>query len=536
MNGTCARIRWTALGILGAAAAAGAGCAPEIPEAPTYFEDVRPILIANCVRCHGSHLSAVPYTQVGGVWSVDGWDPVACSTAFCDVTAPGTVFEGGLRELIVRRASEEGSMPPSDPDTLDAWTIAFSPGALPDVQREILRRWRAAGYPEGTPPPGFPAKTACEIPPPPCAAPEVPPAVVSRSPEDGETDVLRNVAVWVTFDTDLDPATIESPATGLWAEAGAGPVAAAVTWSPGELRATLVPAAPLPAGAAVTVHLETTIASATGIAFAAPESWSFTTGATLDTTPPVFGGIESAADNGNGTATLGWSAATDDTTPASAITYVVYDAADLASPVGSVVGATAFTTPSLPPGSYAWTVRARDSAGNEDANSASAGATITIPAVSFGGDVLPLLNPTCTGVMCHDAMAPQRGLNLTASAAYGELVDVPSMDIPSMDRVEPGDPARSYMYLKLAGDPSIIGTQMPGGMMPSFTAASAPASVELTSPATTTRSGRSSTKACSRPSSARAVCAPCDPEPTWSSMCGRGNGSSAKKASLSSRS
>ncbi len=45
----------------------------------------------------------------------------------------------------------------------------------------------------------------------------------------------------------------------------------------------------------------------------------------------------------------------------------------------------------------------------------------------------------------------------------------------------------------------------------SLTAASAAASVELTSPATTTRSGRSTSKICATPSSARAVCSP------WSS-------------------
>ncbi len=68
--------------------------------------------------------------------------------------------------------------------------------------------------------------------------------------------------------------------------------------------------------------------------------------------------------------------------------------------------------------------------------------------------------------------------------------------------------------------------------MPSFTAASAPASVEFTSPGTTTRSGFSSTNASSSPASARAVCAPCAPEPTSSWTWGRGRGSSSKNTSL----
>jgi hypothetical protein len=68
--------------------------------------------------------------------------------------------------------------------------------------------------------------------------------------------------------------------------------------------------------------------------------------------------------------------------------------------------------------------------------------------------------------------------------------------------------------------------------MPSFTAARAAESVELTSPATTTRFGSRWTNARSRPISARPVCSACEPEPTWSSTCGRGSGSSEKKASL----
>ena len=66
----------------------------------------------------------------------------------------------------------------------------------------------------------------------------------------------------------------------------------------------------------------------------------------------------------------------------------------------------------------------------------------------------------------------------------------------------------------------------------SFAAASAPASVELTSPGTTTMSGFSSRKTCSSSISARAVCAPCKPEPTSSWKWGVGSGSSAKKTSL----
>ena len=69
----------------------------------------------------------------------------------------------------------------------------------------------------------------------------------------------------------------------------------------------------------------------------------------------------------------------------------------------------------------------------------------------------------------------------------------------------------------------------------SLTAASAPASVELMSPGTTTRSGRSSWNTCSRPVSARAVCSPCRPSGPRAARAGAAAGSSAKKTSLDRR-
>jgi len=58
------------------------------------------------------------------------------------------------------------------------------------------------------------------------------------------------------------------------------------------------------------------------------------------------------------------------------------------------------------------------------------------------------------------------GMDLSAGAAYGEIVNVPSAEQPALDRIEPGDPDRSYMYLKVTGDPSISGGQMPLGGPP----------------------------------------------------------------------
>jgi len=43
----------------------------------------------------------------------------------------------------------------------------------------------------------------------------------------------------------------------------------------------------------------------------------------------------------------------------------------------------------------------------------------------------------------------------------GDLLNVPSFERPEMPRVRPGDPARSYLYLKVLGDGGIDGGRMP---------------------------------------------------------------------------
>ena len=68
------------------------------------------------------------------------------------------------------------------------------------------------------------------------------------------------------------------------------------------------------------------------------------------------------------------------------------------------------------------------------------------------------------------------------------------------------------------------------GML-SFDAARAAASVEFTSPATTQTLGSWSSRTCSTPRSALAVCSPCVPEPTPRKTSGSGSSSSSTKTS-----
>lgn len=99
-----------------------------------------------------------------------------------------------------------------------------------------------------------------------------------------------------------------------------------------------------------------------------------------DTWPPSFAGLKSAVQCFPGPmtpgeerpVTLSWTAATDDLSPSSQITYDIYMAStagaeNFASPSWTTRSATSFTTPNLPAGRF-FVVRARDAVGNEDHN------------------------------------------------------------------------------------------------------------------------------------------------------------------------
>jgi hypothetical protein len=71
----------------------------------------------------------------------------------------------------------------------------------------------------------------------------------------------------------------------------------------------------------------------------------------------------------------------------------------------------------------------------------------------------------CANDLCHGS-AKQGGLDLRPAAAYESLVQVPSTEVPSLNRVEPGDERRSYLYLKLLAktDPAHLAAALPPGV------------------------------------------------------------------------
>lgn len=71
-----------------------------------------------------------------------------------------------------------------------------------------------------------------------------------------------------------------------------------------------------------------------------------------------------------------------------------------------------------------------------------------------------VFTPICTE--CHTGSAAPQGLRLDAGVSYGMLVNVASTEVPSLLRVDPGNPDDSYLVQKLEGTAS-VGERMPLG-------------------------------------------------------------------------
>jgi hypothetical protein len=87
------------------------------------------------------------------------------------------------------------------------------------------------------------------------------------------------------------------------------------------------------------------------------------------------------------------------------------------------------------------------------------------PSATFTRVQNEVFTPNCTFSGCHDAIGQQANQVLTAGNAYRNIVGVNSTEMPQLHRIEPGDPANSYMYRKITGA-GITGDRMPRGLPP----------------------------------------------------------------------
>jgi hypothetical protein len=86
---------------------------------------------------------------------------------------------------------------------------------------------------------------------------------------------------------------------------------------------------------------------------------------------------------------------------------------------------------------------------------------VTGSSVSFQQVQGSIFTPTCATTGCHLGGGAPLGLDLSAGQALGNTVNVPSLEVPAYDRITPGDPDDSYLFMKVTGDPRIFGDQMP---------------------------------------------------------------------------
>ncbi|MFU8803016.1 MAG: c-type cytochrome domain-containing protein, partial [Bradymonadaceae bacterium] len=78
--------------------------------------------------------------------------------------------------------------------------------------------------------------------------------------------------------------------------------------------------------------------------------------------------------------------------------------------------------------------------------------------VTWKGRVSRIFEANCSG--CHGGNAPSEGLDLRDEDAYQHLFEF-SVQNPELRLIEPGDPERSYLWLKLINEDSIEGFPMP---------------------------------------------------------------------------
>jgi hypothetical protein len=104
------------------------------------------------------------------------------------------------------------------------------------------------------------------------------------------------------------------------------------------------------------------------------------------------------------------------------------------------------------------------SGGNSGMSAASMPTTTTPPTMTLTADFdsiqANIFTPICAG--CHSGPNPAANLSLDAAHSYNDLVNVPSTEEPTLDRVKPGDPTNSFLVIHLQKD----GDGAPAGDIP----------------------------------------------------------------------
>ncbi len=172
------------------------------------------------------------------------------------------------------------------------------------------------------------------------------------------------------------------------------------------------------------------------------------------TVPPTFAGVKSVDAPTTTSLHLTWNPAADACTSAAAMHYEVFmstspSSVDFTAPVLAVVGSTEVVVGGLLQGTtYFVVVRASNGCGTMDVNTVIKSGTTTSDCT------FPLVEKIfdlhCAKSGCH-VIGGAAPFPLIAGAAYKQIVNVPSSEVPSMPRITPGDSSKSYLYWKIVG-------------------------------------------------------------------------------------
>ena len=72
-------------------------------------------------------------------------------------------------------------------------------------------------------------------------------------------------------------------------------------------------------------------------------------------------------------------------------------------------------------------------------------------------DIQPIFTFNCAVSGCHTGTAPEQGMNLSAGQTFANVVNVPAMELSTMNRVTPGQPGSSYLFHKVEGTHMDVG-------------------------------------------------------------------------------
>ncbi len=79
------------------------------------------------------------------------------------------------------------------------------------------------------------------------------------------------------------------------------------------------------------------------------------------------------------------------------------------------------------------------------------------PSVTLSGHVQPILSTNCALSGCHAGSTPVLGQDLSVGRTFSSVVEVPSLEVPSLRRVRPFLPDSSYLVHKIQGTQASVG-------------------------------------------------------------------------------